>query len=235
MAIETEFTYGLAQFISFRDLSACERVRSIRRSELAEHPNPEFRIRMSRGARFTEHSPTTSWAGSGPPATTGVSSSHRGRRADAAIRARSAHDQRRAALAAHVHTFNMDEYASEDASPLLSRGRGLQRAMLERFFALVDPDLRPPGSRNPLPDHGCDRRLSARLEDLAAPTSVTAASAGGHIAFWGHTSATSSKATSTPTSRQAGACLLVGVEVAFELVAEVGLPESDVPAPPIPP
>ena len=30
---------------------------------------------------------------------------------------------------------------------------------------------------------------------------------------------------------QAGAGLLVGVEVALELVAEVGLPESDVPAP----
>ena len=46
MAIETEFTYDLARFISFRDLAECERVRRIRRSELAEHPNPDFRIRI---------------------------------------------------------------------------------------------------------------------------------------------------------------------------------------------
>jgi hypothetical protein len=37
LPIETEFTYDLARFISFR-LSARERVRRIRRTELAAHP-----------------------------------------------------------------------------------------------------------------------------------------------------------------------------------------------------
>jgi glucosamine-6-phosphate deaminase len=44
LAAQVEFDYGLARFISFRDREVCERVRRIRRSELADHPNPDFRI-----------------------------------------------------------------------------------------------------------------------------------------------------------------------------------------------
>ena len=44
MATQVEFDYGLARFISFRDREACERVRQIKRADLADHPNPEFRI-----------------------------------------------------------------------------------------------------------------------------------------------------------------------------------------------
>ena len=33
-------------FIPFRDLAACERVRSIKREELVRHPNPDFHIRI---------------------------------------------------------------------------------------------------------------------------------------------------------------------------------------------
>src|SRR5947209_1108631 len=40
------FTYDLAKFIPFRDLVACERVRSIAREKLIEHPNSDFRIRI---------------------------------------------------------------------------------------------------------------------------------------------------------------------------------------------
>ena len=44
MATKVEFDYDLARFISFRDREVCERVRRIRRSELPDHPNPDFRI-----------------------------------------------------------------------------------------------------------------------------------------------------------------------------------------------
>src|SRR5438309_10372076 len=40
------FKYELAKFIPFRDAAVCERVRAIKRSELARHPNPDFRIRI---------------------------------------------------------------------------------------------------------------------------------------------------------------------------------------------
>jgi glucosamine-6-phosphate deaminase len=41
---DVEFDYGLARFISFRDLEVCERVRRISRAELTNHPNPDFRM-----------------------------------------------------------------------------------------------------------------------------------------------------------------------------------------------
>jgi hypothetical protein len=45
---------------------------------------------------------------------------------------------------AQVHTFNMDEYADQDGVTAPPSWPGsFQRAMWERFFALVDPELRP--------------------------------------------------------------------------------------------
>ena len=46
MAVDYDFRYALADFISFRDQDACERVRAIKRAEIADHANPEFRIRV---------------------------------------------------------------------------------------------------------------------------------------------------------------------------------------------
>ena len=61
MAIETEFTYDLARFISFRDLSECERVRRIRRTSCRSTRIPTSGSGSStRRRRSTEHSPTTS-------------------------------------------------------------------------------------------------------------------------------------------------------------------------------
>ena len=47
VAIDVAFDYSLADFISFRNREACERVRRIKRSELARHPNPDFKIRVA--------------------------------------------------------------------------------------------------------------------------------------------------------------------------------------------
>ena len=40
------FQYDLARFIPFRDLEACRRVRGIPRSEITDHPNPDFKVRV---------------------------------------------------------------------------------------------------------------------------------------------------------------------------------------------
>ena len=45
MAVQVDFEYDLASFISFRDREVCERVRAIGRDELTQHPNPDFRMR----------------------------------------------------------------------------------------------------------------------------------------------------------------------------------------------
>jgi glucosamine-6-phosphate deaminase len=142
-----DWRYDLAAFISFRDREACERVRAISRSELTRHPSPDFRIEVvDEGDSFyrafaedivgrirlarDEGRPFVGIFPVGPMP-------------QYAIAARMINEERLSL--AHVHTFNMDEYANEDGvtAPLSWPG-SFQRAMWERFFDLVDRDLRPP-------------------------------------------------------------------------------------------
>jgi len=46
VAVELAFEYGIARFIDFRDSAECDRVRRISRTEIAQHANPDFRIRV---------------------------------------------------------------------------------------------------------------------------------------------------------------------------------------------
>jgi hypothetical protein len=46
VATQLDFDYDLAQFISFRDREACDRVRQITREQLPNHESPDFRIRI---------------------------------------------------------------------------------------------------------------------------------------------------------------------------------------------
>ena len=87
---------------------------------------------------------------------------------------------------AHVHTFNMDEYANEDGvtAPVTWAG-SFQRAMQERFFGLIERDLRPPDDQIHFPTTEAIGDYSARLEDLGG-ADVCYGGIGwcGHIAFW---------------------------------------------------
>jgi glucosamine-6-phosphate deaminase len=188
MAIETKFAYDLARFIDFRDVEACERVRRIRRAEIGEHPNPDFRIRVIDDA-----------------------GEFYGAFADDLVgRIRAARDEGRTFVAilpvgpmpqyelaarminaehlslAHVHTFNMDEYASESGTTApLSWPGSFQRAMLDRFFALIEPELRPPDTQIHFPTTEEIETYSAQIEELGG-ADVCYGGIGwcGHIAFW---------------------------------------------------
>lgn len=188
MAVELAFEYGIARFIDFRDSAECDRVRRISRAEIAQHANPDFRIRVvDEPAEFYEAFAT-----------------------DLVERIRAARDESRTFVAilpvgpmpqyelavrlinaerlslAHVHTFNMDEYANEDGvtAPVSWPG-SFQRAMQERFFALIDADLRPPESQTHFPTTEAIGDYSARLEELGG-ADVCYGGIGwcGHIAFW---------------------------------------------------
>jgi glucosamine-6-phosphate deaminase len=183
-----EFSFDLAPFLPFRDRAACERARRIPRERLAEHPNPDFRIALVDEpgefyGRFAQ---------------------------DLVGRIRAARDEERRFVAivpvgpmpqyeiaarmineerlslAHVHTFNMDEYADQDGvtAPLSWPG-SFQRAMWEHFFALVDPDLRPPEEQIHFPTSEAIADYSARIEDLGgADVCYGGIGWSGHIAFW---------------------------------------------------
>ena len=186
--MSTEFEYGLARFISFRDTEACERVRSIPRGEITRHANPDFQISVvDSGEAF-----------------------YAAFAADLVDRIRQARDESRQFVAilpvgpmpqyqlaaqtindeslslSHVHTFNMDEYANEDGQTApLSWPGSFQRAMWERFLDLIRPELQPPAEQIHFPTTEQIGDYSARIEDLGG-ADVCYGGIGwcGHIAFW---------------------------------------------------
>jgi glucosamine-6-phosphate deaminase len=188
MTTLSEFTYAPASFLPFRDLEACERVRGIARSELTRHPNPDFAIRVvDDPATFYERFAR-----------------------DLVDRIRAARDEDRQFVAilpvgpmpqydiatrlineerlslSHVHTFNMDEYANEDGvtAPISWVG-SFQRAMHERFFGRIDPELRPPDEQIHFPTTEAIGDYSARIQDLGgADVCYGGIGWSGHIAFW---------------------------------------------------
>ena len=188
MAVGRGFEYDLARFIDFRDVVECDRVRRIPRTELTQHVNPDFRIAVADDpAEF-----------------------YRSFAADLVDRIRAARDDGRTFVAIlpvgpmpqyelaarminaerialdHVHTFNMDEYANENGvTAPISWAGSFQRAMRERFFALVDRELQPPDDQIHFPTTEAIGDYSARLEDLGG-ADVCYGGIGwcGHIAFW---------------------------------------------------
>jgi glucosamine-6-phosphate deaminase len=182
------FTYDLANFITFRDLAECERVRAIKREEIAAHPNPEFKIRvvddlgvfyaafatdivsriksaLEEGRRFVGIFPV-------------------GPMPQYAIAARMIN-----ALGIpmnHVHTFNMDEYADQDGNTAPADWPGsFQQAMLDSFFLKISPELRPPMEQVHFPSKANLGDYGKMIADMGG-ADVCYGGIGwcGHIAFW---------------------------------------------------
>jgi len=183
-----EFEYDLSPFIAFRDREACQRVRRIPRARIAEHDRPDFRIAV------IDDTPTF----------------YRRFADDLVGRIRAAREEERPLVAIlpvgpvpqyelaaraineerlpldHLHTFNMDEYANQDGvtAPMSWPG-SFQRAMWERFFGLIDPQLRPPEEQIHFPTTPALGDYSARLEALGgADVCYGGIGWSGHIAFW---------------------------------------------------
>jgi glucosamine-6-phosphate deaminase len=188
MATQVEFEYDMARFINFRDRETCERVRRITRAQLTEHPNADFRIRViDEPGQF-----------------------YRAFAEDLVGRIRRARDEGSSFIAilpvgpmpqyeiaarlinqeqislAHVHTFNMDEYASEDGiTPPVSWPGSFERAMRERFFGLIDEELRPPDHQIHFPTTDAIADYSARIDALGGADACYGGIGWcGHIAFW---------------------------------------------------
>jgi glucosamine-6-phosphate deaminase len=188
LATQVEFDYGLARFISFRDPEACERVRQIRRAELADHPNPDFQISIVDDPaefyrRFAEDFVGRIRAAR-DEGRTFVAILPVRPMPQYELAARMINDERLSL--AHVHTFNMDEYANEDGVTAPPSWPGsFQRAMLEGFFGLVDAELRPPDDQIHFPTAEAIDGYSARIEDLGgADCCYGGIGWCGHIAFW---------------------------------------------------
>lgn len=182
------FDYSLARFISFRDRDECERVRRIPRSELTRHENPDFRIRI-----IDEPSDFyTAFAEDIVMRIKAAADESRdfvgifpvGPMPQYQIAARLLNDQRLSCR--HVHSFNMDEYANEDGDTAPTDWPGsFQRAMVDRFFMLIDEDLRPLEANIHFPTKEKIADYSTLIEELGG-ADVCYGGIGwcGHIAFW---------------------------------------------------
>jgi glucosamine-6-phosphate deaminase len=182
------FTYDLAEFIDFRDRKGCERVRNLSRSELLQHANPDVSVRViDDTAEFY-----LTFA------------------LDIVLRIQQALEEGRSFVAIlpvgpmpqyqmaaqlinmlrvplhHVHTFNMDEYANEhgQTAPVDWPG-SFQRAMMEGFFSLIDPELRHPAEQIHFPTEDVIDHYGELMQEVGG-VDVCYGGIGwcGHIAFW---------------------------------------------------
>jgi glucosamine-6-phosphate deaminase len=185
---ENSFTYDLARFIPFRDAEACARARAVTKEEMAHHPNPEFHIKIVEDPQNfyfafaldiveriqrarDEGRPFVAILPVGPvPQFTFVAKMI----------------NRLGISLAHVHTFNMDEYADQDGNTAPIHWEGsFQKAMWANFFGKIDPDLRMPESQIHFPTKEAIADYGKRIADRGG-ADVCYGGIGwcGHIAFW---------------------------------------------------
>jgi len=182
------FTYDLARFIPFRDVDACERVRQIKRRDLAFHPNPEFRVRIV-------DDPAQFYFEFALDIVTRIREALENGRPFVAIFpvgpmpqyafAAKMINQTNLSLK-HVHTFNMDEYADQDGNTAPVEWPGsFQKAMWESFFSLIRPELLPPSDQIHFPTREAIKDYGKRISDMGG-ADVCYGGIGwcGHIAFW---------------------------------------------------
>lgn len=182
------FTYDLARFIDFRDRRELARVRSIPRSQITSHANPDFRIQVEDdvdafysafAADIVSRIETTRDEGRscvlilplGP--------------VPQFVKAAETINRRRITMH-HVHTFNMDEYADEDGKTAPTSWKGsFQRTMFEVFFDRIEPELRPPLDQIHFPSSANITSYGEAIEELGG-AEVCYGGIGwcGHIAFW---------------------------------------------------
>jgi len=182
------FSYNLANFIAFRDLAECERVRAIRREEITKHSNPDFKIRLIEDlgefyAAFATDivSRIRQTLEEGRPF---VGIFPVGPMPQYAIAARMIN-----ALGIpmhHVHTFNMDEYADQDGNTAPADWPGsFQRSMLDSFFLKINPELRPPMEQVHFPSSANIGHYGKMIADMGGADACYGGIGWcGHIALW---------------------------------------------------
>lgn len=174
-----------ATFIPFRDTKAIERVRRIKRKDIAKHRNPDFRITVMPGAEIEPlwladmfHRIQTAAEADQPlvmimpnpwPAYT-----------------RLAHLINRFRVNCRkLHTFNMDEYANERGEIAPETWQfGFLHAFKKYFWSQIDPKLRPPERQVQGPTDRNIKDYGKRIADLGgADICYSGPGWTGHLAF----------------------------------------------------
>ncbi|HCU22012.1 MAG TPA: hypothetical protein DF698_03815 [Candidatus Atribacteria bacterium] len=182
------FQYGLSDFIPFKDVKECERVRKIKKEDITKHHNPDFKIKViedpnqfyiefaldlvSRIKKSTENNEKL------------VLILPVGPVPQFEIAARLINEFNLSMK--NVHTFNMDEYADENGNTAPIDWPGsFQKAMWENFFNKIKPELRPDNKNIHFPTKDALPNYGKMIEDLGgADCCYGGVGWCGHIAFW---------------------------------------------------
>ncbi|MBN1900138.1 hypothetical protein JW926_02280 [Candidatus Sumerlaeota bacterium] len=182
------FKYNLSSFIPFRDVKVCERVRKIRKEDIAKHRNPNFKIRVIEDpAEFyfeyaldmVNRIRDALEAGRKIVCIFPV-----GPMPQYAFAARMINSMK--IPCKRLYSFNMDEYADENGNTApLDWAGSFHTAMMENFFNRIDKKLRPPENHIHFPSSGNIGDYGKMIED-AGGADVCYGGIGwcGHIAFW---------------------------------------------------
>ena len=186
--MSSPFKYDLSQWLPFRDAAACEKARAISRSEITQHPNKNFCIRVIEDDQAFLFSYLLHIV-------TGIKQAlDEGRNRYVlilpapnpyyALVAKMINDLN--IPCHHVHTFNMDEYADQDGrtAPRGFKG-GFQYWMYHDLFDRIRPELRMPESQIHFPNDQNVGDYSKTIEDLGgADVCYGGIGWAGHVAFF---------------------------------------------------
>jgi glucosamine-6-phosphate deaminase len=182
------FRYSPSKFIPFRDLKACARVRSIKRSEITTHPNRKFRIeviddKIQFYSRFAIDL-VTRIAESGAAGRKCVLILPVGPVPQYRIAAEMIN--RQGISCRHLVTFNMDEYANDLGQTAPADWEGsFATSMRQSFFSKIDAKLRPLDPNIHFPTHRNIGDYWKLIEDEGgADCCYGGIGWCGHIAFW---------------------------------------------------
>ena len=162
-----EFSYGVSGFAPFQDRDVCERVRNVDRRDICTHSNPDFNIQVLKDddiAFLRIHDIFSRIQESDEkdeklvmilpqPHPQYVKVAHLINRYRVSCR--------------NLHTFNMDEWADEDGNAAPETyPNGFMYAMLNRFYARIDEDLRLPRDQVHGPTHRNINDYAKMMQDL---------------------------------------------------------------------
>ena len=179
------FEFAPASFIPFRDKRAIERVRRIKKQNLTRHWNPEFKISIIPDAEIEFlwiaemfHRIKTAMVGGRPLVMIMPNPWPSYARLAFLINKFRINCRR-------LHTFNMDEYASDQGviAPE-SWAFGFMHAFKKYFWSKIDPKLRPPEKNIQGPTNRNIRDYGRMIADLGGADIVYSGPGwAGHLAF----------------------------------------------------
>lgn len=180
-----KFNYAPAEFIPFRDLKVIERIRRIRKEDITNHPNPDFRISIVPDAKIEQRwvkdmfSRIRKAMAAGQRYVMIMPNPWPGYAKLARLLNRARVDCRR------LHTFNMDEYANESGRIAPETWEfGFMHAFKKYFWAELDPQLRPPEKNIHGPSNKNIKAYGQMLADLGgADICYSGPGWTGHLAF----------------------------------------------------